>query len=99
MIRKFKNQTTEKLFQGEDAPELENVKRIALRTLDMLQAANQLYDIQTPFEERLGQGWNEASDQRDIPLNEQWRLRFVWTSSGPDEVEIFEGREALSPQV
>jgi proteic killer suppression protein len=95
MIKRFKNQTAEKLFRGEDAPELEDVRIIALRTLDMLQAANQLSDIQMPFERRLGHDWDLASNQRDIPLNEHWSLRFIWTNSGPDEVEIFEGCASL----
>jgi proteic killer suppression protein len=62
--------------------------RIAQRKLAMLHAANVLDDLKYPPGNRLHALKDDRAGQHAISVNDQFRICFVWTSAGPDEVEF-----------
>lgn len=62
--------------------------RAAVRKLAMLEAAAVLDDLRVPPANRLESLGGDRAGQHSIRINDQWRICFVWTPSGPDRVEI-----------
>lgn len=58
------------------------------RKLQMLDDAVELKDLRSPPGNRLEALRGDRAEQYSIRINDQWRLCFVWTAAGPDEVEI-----------
>jgi proteic killer suppression protein len=54
----------------------------------MLNAAVELRDLRSPPGNRLEQLHGDRAGQHSIRINDQWRICFVWTDSGPTQVEI-----------
>lgn len=88
MIRGFKDRRTKALFDGEDVPRFSAIRSVALRKLDMLDAARALADLRIPPGNRLESLHGDRSGQYSIRINSQYRLCFAWTEDGPDDVEI-----------
>lgn len=64
------------------------VLKLALRKLDMLNAAVILADLRSPPGNRLEALQGDRAGQHSIRINGQFRICFVWTPSGPTDVEI-----------
>lgn len=47
-----------------------------------------LDDLRVPPGNRLEPLKGDRVGQRSIRINDQWRICFVWTNAGPEEVEI-----------
>src|SRR5215207_7906327 len=62
--------------------------KLAGRKLDQLDSATTLNDLRTPPGHRLEALAGARKGQFSIRVNDQYRICFVWTSSGPDQVEI-----------
>ena len=62
--------------------------RIVQRKLTMLHAAKGLDDLKWPPGNRLHALKDDRVGQYAISVNDQFRLCFVWTPAGPDEVEF-----------
>ncbi len=88
MIRSFKDKLTEALCRGSIVPELQNIRAVALRKLDMVAAAAQLLDLQAPPGNRLEALKGDRQGQHSIRVNDQFRICFVWRDGGADQVEI-----------
>lgn len=88
MIKGFKDRRAQSLFEGGEVPRLAAIKSAVLRKLDMLDAARVLADLRTPPGNRLESLLGDRAGQYSIRINSQWRLCFIWTDEGPDEVEI-----------
>lgn len=54
----------------------------------LLDAAADLGDLRVPPGNRLEELKGDRSGQHSIRINDQWRICFVWTPSGPRDVEI-----------
>ncbi|HCF9255628.1 TPA: type II toxin-antitoxin system RelE/ParE family toxin, partial [Pseudomonas aeruginosa] len=54
----------------------------------MLHAATELRDLRSPPGNRLEPLQGKRAGQHSIRINDQWRVCFVWTDAGPEEVEI-----------
>ena len=54
----------------------------------MLNAVTELRDLRSPPGNRLEQLHGDRAGQHSIGINDQWRVCFVWTDSGPTQVEI-----------
>lgn len=54
----------------------------------MLDAAVDLGDLRSPPGNRLEQLSGDRAGQHSIRINDQWRICFVWGTSGPENVEI-----------
>lgn len=89
VIRSFGNRDTERLWQRERVKSLDSrIIRVALRKLAILDAAMVLDDLRVPPGNRLEALKGERKGQHSIRVNDQWRICFVWTASGPEDVEI-----------
>ncbi len=88
MIRSFKCSETQALFASGNSRRWSNVLNVATRKLAMLNAAVELRDLRSPPGNRLEQLHGDRAGQHSIRVNDQWRICFVWTDSGPTQVEI-----------
>ena len=61
---------------------------MALRKLDMLDAAVVLSDLASPPGNKLEALKRDRKGQHSIRINDQWRVCFVWGARGPERVEI-----------
>lgn len=65
-----------------------NLESVAMRKLAMLNRAAILDDLRVPPGNRLEAMKGDRVGQFSIRINSQYRICFVWTAVGPDEVEI-----------
>jgi toxin HigB-1 len=65
-----------------------NVARVVARKLDMLDYAAQLTDLASPPGNRLEALKGSLAGFCSIRINDQWRVVFRWTDSGPAEVDV-----------
>jgi len=90
-IRSFADPATEPFFYtGRIAKSAgwRGVASIARRKLDMLHYAKELSDLRSPPGNRLEALTGNSKGCHSIRINDQWRIVFRWTSSGPEEVRI-----------
>lgn len=79
----------EKIWRGEVSRKLpRDIQQVALRKLFMLDKAQVFNDLKIPPANRLEALKDDRKGQYSIRINDQWRICFVWTASGPDAVEI-----------
>jgi len=89
VIRSFGDAPTERLWARRRTKKLDpRIERTALRKLVMLDAAEVLDDLKVPPGNRLEALKGDRVGQHSIRINQQWRICFVWTPAGPDNVEI-----------
>lgn len=88
MIQSFTCADTEQLYHTGKSRRFGNIARVAIRKLDMLNAAGALNDLRAPPGNRLEALKGKRQGQHSIRINDQWRICFVWTSPGPADVEI-----------
>jgi proteic killer suppression protein len=89
MIRSFADRATEQLFRnGECIAQWRAFKAVALRKLDMVDAATRLEDLKSPPGNRLEALKGDRKGQHSIRINQQWRICFRWSAEGPEAVEI-----------
>jgi proteic killer suppression protein len=89
MIRSFRDNKTQRLFEdGEADRRWRSFKRVAERKLAMLNAAATLTDLRVPPHNYLEALKKDRKGQHSIRINDQWRICFLWTDEGPEEVEI-----------
>ena len=91
MIRSFRDPATERLWTRQRAKGFDpRIERVALRKLVMLDAAESLDDLRVPPGNRLEAHKGDRTGQHSIRINQQWRVCFVWTVAGPENVEILD---------
>ncbi len=61
---------------------------MALRKLDMLEAAVSLEDLRIPPANHLEALKGDRAGQHSIRINDQWRICFVWRDGAAWDVEI-----------
>jgi proteic killer suppression protein len=89
MIIGFASKETEKIWRGAVSRKLpREIQQVALRKLFMLDKAQVLNDLKIPPANRLESLKDDRKGQYSIRINDQWRICFMWTRSGPDAVEI-----------
>jgi len=92
MIISFKDTATEDLYHGRKSSRSRrfppNVKRTALRKLDVLNGARQLDDLRAPPGNRLKALKGDLAGFHSIRVNEQWRIIFRWTGAGARDVSL-----------
>ena len=87
MIHGFRCKDTMALYMGESPKRFRAIKEIAIRKLQMLDAAKELKDLLSPPGNRLERLTGDRADQWSIRINDQWRICFVW-AAGVFEAEI-----------
>jgi len=89
MIRSFRDPETEEVFQRRGSRRLpQDMRRVALRRLVMLDAAETLADLRVPPGNRLEKLSGDREGQHSIRINDRWRICFVWREGDAHEVEI-----------
>lgn len=89
MIVSFRDTETARIWRGERSRRLPSeIQNVALRKLRLLNNAHDLNDLRVPPGNRLEALRADRSGQHSIRINDQWRICFVWTPGGPDNVEI-----------
>jgi len=89
VIRSLRDATTERLWARPRTKAVDRrIERVTLRKLAMLDAAEVLDDPRTPPGKPLEALKRDRAGQHSIRVNQQWRICFVWTSAGPEDVEI-----------
>ena len=93
MIQTFKDRGTEDIYNGVNSKAARSVCpeilwRIAARKLDLLDSAEELSDLRIPPGNKLERLHGNRIGQHCIRINVQFRICFIWTNSGPDQVEI-----------
>lgn len=88
MILNFRCADTQSLFETGASRRWNNILTVATRKLAMLNAAVELRDLRSPPGNRLEPLQGNRAGQHSIRINDQWRICFVWTNSGPSQVEI-----------
>jgi toxin HigB-1 len=89
VIRSFRCKHTEALFQGGAChKDWRSFRNVAERKLAMLDAARTLTDLKAPPSNSLEALKRERKGQHSIRINDVYRLCFVWTQQGPEQVEI-----------
>lgn len=88
MIRSFGDRATERLWMGEFVKRFSAIEKAARRKLDMLHHAVLLDDLRAPPANRLEALSGDRRGRHSIRINDQWRICFVWTREGPEDVEI-----------
>ncbi|HLS61843.1 MAG TPA: type II toxin-antitoxin system RelE/ParE family toxin [Ruania sp.] len=59
-----------------------------MRKLRQVGSAESLEDLRIPPGNRLEALKGDRAGQHSIRINDQWRICFVWTDAGPEEVQI-----------
>ncbi len=95
MIQSFATLGAEDIFNGIDSKLArkacpQSLRKIAIRKLNQIDAVVYLEDLKIPPENHLEVLKGDRQGQHSIRINVQYRVCFVWTPSGPDEVEIVE---------
>lgn len=64
------------------------IKSVVRRKLDMVHYAYILDDLKSPPGNRLEALAGSLRGYHSIRVNDQWRIVFKWTASGPAEVQV-----------
>lgn len=93
MIRSFGDQATQDLFNGRNSKSARqtlprSLWKVAARKLDALDQAETLDDLRVPPGNRLEALRGDRHGQHSIRINDQYRICFRWTDSGPEDVEV-----------
>lgn len=93
MIQSFKNQATEDLFNGKATKAAlklipRNLWTIVSRKLDQIDSVVRLNELRVPPGNHLEALKKDRQGQHSIRINDQYRVCFKWTESGPKDVEV-----------
>jgi proteic killer suppression protein len=93
MIKSFHNKGTEDIFNGvnsKDARKLcpRTTWNITTRKLDQLDSVQSLEELRIPPGNMLEPLKGDRKGQYSIRINEQYRICFKWSKTGPSAVEI-----------
>jgi proteic killer suppression protein len=93
VIRSFRNVATEDVFYGRRTKAARrlcpaDLWRVAVRKLEYLDSVTSLSDLRRPPKNQLERLRDDREGQWSIRINKQYRVCFVWTEAGPEQVEI-----------
>jgi proteic killer suppression protein len=90
MIQSFADKDTEALFVNESNRRFSAIARVALRKLFQMNHTGKLTDLAVPPGNHLEALKGKLAGFHSIRINDQWRIVFRWTESGPAEVAIMD---------
>ena len=93
IITSCKDRGTEDIFNGNDTKLArktcpQSLWKVARRKLDQLDFAASLKDLRSPPRNRLEALQGDRKGQYSIRINDQYRICFVWSDNGVENVEI-----------
>lgn len=94
MIVSFGDKATEALYHGRSSKLVHkfshDVRRVAVRKLDMINAARALHDLRSPPGNRLEALKGDLLGFFSVRINDQWRIVFKWERNDAYEVRILD---------
>jgi toxin HigB-1 len=89
MIRSFKGKWAQMIF-NQQVPKgfPTDIAKVARRKLEAIHAAANLNDLRSPPGNRLEELKRDRKGQHSIRINDQFRVCFIWSEDGVDDVEI-----------
>ena len=94
MIINFLDQTSEDIFNGFDTKQARRIPysiwKIAIRKLDILNAAHGLMDLRIPPSNRLEALKGNYKGKYSIRINDQYRIVFEWSDANAKDVQIID---------
>lgn len=93
MIRSFRNQGTEDLFNGKNTKAARrlcpvSLWRIAGRKFDQLDSVTSLDELRVPPGNQLEALSGDRTGQYSIRINNQYRICFKWIDGSPEDAEV-----------
>ena len=88
MITNFVCKDTYALFMGKRVKRFINIESVAIRKLQLLNAASDLRFLRVPPGNRLEALTGDRLGKYSILINDQWRICFAWQEGHAIEVEI-----------
>ena len=93
MIQLFADAATEDIFYGRSTKAArrrcpQQLWKLAARKLDQLDSVVALNELRIPPGNQLEALSGDRAGQHSIRINRQYRICFVWTAAGPEQVEI-----------
>ena len=89
MIRSFADSRTRAVFEGRHPKGIPaDILKTARRKLNYLDAATSLDALKVPPGNKLHALIHDRAGQHAIWINDQFRVCFRWTETGPEDVEI-----------
>ena len=88
MIQSFKCKDTLALYEGKSPRRFKAFLPVAERKLSQLDAAQTLDFMRAPPGNHLEALKGDRKGQHSVRINVQWRICFVWTDTGPIDIEI-----------
>jgi proteic killer suppression protein len=89
VIQSFRDAQTREFWEtGKSKRIPANLRSVARRKLQMLDAATQLDDLKVPPGNRLHPLLRDRKGQHAIRINDQFRVCFIWRNGHAYEVEI-----------
>ena len=88
MIRSFRSEEAERLFNGWPTRRLQAIARVAQRKLRQLHAAHELRDLAIFPGNRLEALSGDRRGQHSIRVNDRFTVCFVWREGDAHDVEI-----------
>ena len=94
MIVSFGDKATAALYHGEGGKAARrippDVRKIALRKLDVLNGARELRDLRSPPGNRLEALRGDLVGHHNIRVNDQWRIVFRWLEGDAHDVRVLD---------
>jgi proteic killer suppression protein len=90
MIISFACRDTENIFCGRSCRRWGGIRNIIERKLQMLDAAASLAALRSPPGNKLEALVGDRAGQHSIRINKQWRICFIWSDAGIQNVEIID---------
>jgi len=93
MIVSFKNQATEDIFNGKNTKNARklcprSLWKVSTRKLDQLDSVVKFEELKVPPGNRLESLSGDRKEEFSIRINDQYRVCFKWSETGPYNVEI-----------
>lgn len=92
MILSFGDEATADLYHNRQTSRVRrfptDIRRVALRKLDVLNAAHRLIDLRSPPGNRLEALKGDLEGYYSIRVNDQWRIIFSWSDGGAGNVRL-----------
>jgi len=88
MISSFHDKETEALYRDGRSKAFSAIVKVALRKLDMIDAATELFDLRSPPGNHLEALKDDRAGQHSIRINDQWRICFIWREGSAHRVEV-----------
>ncbi|MEI9813987.1 MAG: type II toxin-antitoxin system RelE/ParE family toxin [Acidobacteriota bacterium] len=88
MIRSFRSQETQEIFEGNSVAAFRAMEAAALKRLILLNAARSLLDLSNMRSNRLEKLHADRAGQYSIRVNDQYRICFRWKGVDVFDVEL-----------